>query len=384
MWQVLTMTEFCKPLSAQRGASLVEFSIVGLSVILVGLFSLQMGFLYHAKTTLNYAVFEAARTGAVNNASMSSIRSELGIRLAPLEGGDGSYEKALLAMTKSVLRMNDPFNTKVTILNPTLAAFKDWSIKDPDTGKRFIPVNHLRHQRYDIGPHSGLSLRDATILKLQVVHGVDLRVPIVGKLMALPMQWLDAANAVYYLRGKWPIQSVATVRMQSDAFEEEILKSANNDKADSSGEGDGPIDVAAAGPATDVDSGPKDELAGGLAGGMADESDPEPDREQGDEEDSGDRADNTDEPQDEPDNEVAQGGQADPQAVDEDETGPDFTDSVEDDTSDIAQGSPATDHNCEDNVLVPPSVAAHRSSSPPAVQLMSTSRYREILAQQDK
>ena len=211
----------------QRGASLVEFSIIALSVVLVGLFTLQLGLLYHAKTTLNYAVFEAARAGAVNNAKMSAIREELGIRLAPLQGGDGTRNSALAAIARSTLYLNDPINTRIAILNPTPAAFRDWAVRDQGSGQRFIPVNHLRHQSYDIGAHSGLSLRDATLLKLQVTHGVDLRVPVVGKLMTGAMRWIDIGNAVYYLRDKWPIQSVATVRMQSDALEAEILSSAN-------------------------------------------------------------------------------------------------------------------------------------------------------------
>ena len=220
------------------GASLVEFSIIGFTMVLIGLFTLQIGLLYHAKTTLNYAVFEAARTGAVNNASISAMRFELGTRLAPLEGGDGSAGAAFKASLKSTLRVVDPFNTRITILNPTKAAFQDWAIRDAQSGKRIIPVNHLRHQEYTVGDQSGLSLRDATLLKIQVTHGVELKVPVVGKLMTSAMLKVDPANALFYLRGKWPLQSVAVVRMQSDALEEEVLSSAS-----SSGGGGGAVVV---------------------------------------------------------------------------------------------------------------------------------------------
>ena len=108
----------------QQGASLVEFSIIGLTMVMIGLFTLQIGLLYHAKTTLNYAVFEAARTGAVNNASISAMRFELGTRLAPLEGGDGSASAAFEAGIKSSLKVIDPLNTRIDILNPTKAAFQ--------------------------------------------------------------------------------------------------------------------------------------------------------------------------------------------------------------------------------------------------------------------
>lgn len=247
----------------QRGASLVEFSIIGLSVILVGLFTLQLGLIYHAKTTLNYAVFEAARAGAVNNASMSAIRTELGIRLAPLQGGDGTRNKALAAIAKSSLKVLDPLNTSIVILNPTRAAFRDWAILDPDSGQRFIPVNHLRHQSYEVGSHSGLSLRDANLLKLHVTHGVDLRVPVVGKLMATAMQWIDLKNAVFYAREKWPLQSVATVRMQSDVFEAEILKSASSGGTAGGGPDGGGTGASTGGDGTGSGGG----FEGGLAGG---------------------------------------------------------------------------------------------------------------------
>ena len=223
----------------QQGASLVEFAIIGLMIVLVGLFTLQIGLLYHGKITLNYAVFEAARTGAVNNASMSAMRNELGRRLAPLEGGDGSSGKAIAAVAKSSLRVNDPVNTRIVILNPTYAAFTDWAIQDSESGKRIIPVNHLRHQEYTIGRQSGLSVRDATLLKVQVTHGLDLRVPVVDKLMTVPMKWIDPVNAAFYLRGKWPLQSVATVRMQSDVLEEEILKTASSPSGSGTGTGTG-------------------------------------------------------------------------------------------------------------------------------------------------
>ena len=230
-----------RPRQSQSGATVVEFSIVALSVMLVALFSLQIGLLYHAKTVLNYAVFEAARTGAVNNASMDAMRTELGLRLAPLQGGDGSRGKALEAGVSSSLKVLDPFNTQIAVLNPTLSAFDDWAVDDPDSGERFIPVNQLRHQSYDIGQQSGLSLRDATLLKIQVTHGVDLHVPVAGKLLVNAMRWIDIGNAQYYLRGKWPVKAVATVRMQSDSFESEIRQSASVEQTS-----DGDLDIAQA------------------------------------------------------------------------------------------------------------------------------------------
>ena len=70
-------------------------------LLLLGLSTLQAILIYHGKSTLNYATFEAARTGAVNHAQEGAMRHELGIRLAPLQGGDGSTERAATAILKA-------------------------------------------------------------------------------------------------------------------------------------------------------------------------------------------------------------------------------------------------------------------------------------------
>ena len=325
----------------QSGASLVEFSIVGLSVILVGLFTLQLGLIYHAKTTLNYAVFEAARSGAVNNASMSAIRDELGFRLAPLQGGDGTRQRALFAVTKSTLSMKDPVNTKVVILNPTRAAFKDWSVRDQVSGERFIPSNHLRHQSYAIGTNSGLSLRDANLLKVQVTHGVDLRVPVVGKLMSGPMKWIDSANAAYYVQGKWPIQSVATVRMQSDSFESEILKSASSN-AGSANQGSGGIN---------------DDVVSESTSGLGAQTDEETDNEHSSE---NDHSDNSEYPITDSSTDDANAGQ--------------LTDEG------LGPKPPSIPLDCNEYELAVFAVASSGLSSDMHQGLINTSRFRELIA----
>lgn len=204
------------------GASLTEFIVAAPIVMLIGMATVQAALIYHGKTTLNYATFEAARTGAVNHAQVKLMRRELGLRLAPVQGGDGTMEKASLAMAKSIVESERPDITRLEILNPTLEAFDDWGIHSQTTHHRVIPNNHLRHKSHEIGSASGLTLRDANLLKLKVTYGLDLKVPVVGKLFALAMMEIDSDNAHLYLRNKFPLTSVATVRMQSEAWEQEI------------------------------------------------------------------------------------------------------------------------------------------------------------------
>ncbi len=143
----------------QSGASLAEFSIITPVVLILGMGTVQAGLIYHGKSTLNYATFEAARNGAVNNAQLDVMRQELGLRLAPLQGGDGSAASALVAITKSKIMVNDPIGTRVKVLNPTTAAFDDWGVNSSEFNRRVLPNAHLRHRDHTIGATSGLSLR---------------------------------------------------------------------------------------------------------------------------------------------------------------------------------------------------------------------------------
>ncbi len=211
----------------QNGASLTEMVIVSPVLLLFGLSTVQAGLIYHGKTTINYATFEAARSGAVNHGQVDVMRKELGIRLAPLEGGDGSAERAASAISRSVIKALNPVTTRVKIISPSVEAFEDWKITDED-GREVIPNSHLRHIHGELaraGSVSGLTLRDANLLKVEVTHGLELKVPIVNRMISKAMSELDPANEVFYARNMLPIKSVATVRMQSELWKDEVLAS---------------------------------------------------------------------------------------------------------------------------------------------------------------
>ena len=55
--------------SAQLGQAMLEFLIVAPVFILIIFGAMQTALIFSAKTSLNYAVFQAARVGAVNNAT---------------------------------------------------------------------------------------------------------------------------------------------------------------------------------------------------------------------------------------------------------------------------------------------------------------------------
>src|SRR5699024_11101366 len=63
--------------SAGAGQALPEFLVVVPVVLFLLLLDFQMVLIYRAKTVLDYAAFEAARAGAVANASMDAMKDGL-------------------------------------------------------------------------------------------------------------------------------------------------------------------------------------------------------------------------------------------------------------------------------------------------------------------
>ncbi|MBT3028542.1 MAG: pilus assembly protein, partial [Candidatus Thiodiazotropha sp. (ex Ctena orbiculata)] len=83
------------------------------ALLLMGLGGLQTALLFDAKMVINSATFEAARKGAVTHAQSEPMRRELGLRLAPLFGGDGSAERAISAITRASLDAQDSRFTEI-------------------------------------------------------------------------------------------------------------------------------------------------------------------------------------------------------------------------------------------------------------------------------
>ncbi len=250
--------------SDQSGATLAEFAIIAPVVMFIGMTTVQAGLIYHGKTTLNYATFEAARTGATNNAQLAMMRKELGLRLAPIEGGDGSAPSAMLAIAKSSAAVLDQSSTRIKVMNPTTAAFVDWGIDSQEFNRRVLPNSHLRHREHTVGSESGLSLRDANLLKIEVTHGIDLEVPFVNTLISQAMLLVDPEHASYYLRKQFPLKSVATVRMQSEAWEDEIILAALPPEVD-------PEEPTGVVPVADLLNPPTDSPDDGLSEGECEE-----------------------------------------------------------------------------------------------------------------
>ncbi|MEK8031080.1 TadE family protein [Ideonella sp. DXS29W] len=184
----------------QRGVSMVEFVIVFPVAALFVLTLIQVGFIYMAKSTLNNATFMAARAGALNNANMTVITDALKRGLIPFYQ-DSSITNDVQRMTLAYMNPNPlrnsvltdafgpkPWRTQVTLLSPSSDTFADYGVRDNVKRVTYIPNDNLQYRRQDItgagtsiaGSRSKVNIRDANLLKLKVVYGYELKVPLVG------------------------------------------------------------------------------------------------------------------------------------------------------------------------------------------------------------
>lgn len=208
----------------QYGSAIVEATIA-LPVLLVVILALiQFGFVYQAKATLNHAALQAARAGAVSNATPAAIRHGLAQGLAPLSSPDASLQ----GLAESVARLESQLLTdaRIRILNPTREAFDDLAV-DADS-VRELPNDRLHARDTQPGASGGLNIQDANLLRVEVTYGYELKVPLIGgfisRLLGLTHD-SDAFHRQLLRRTRLPITSTATVRMQSPLRFSELLVS---------------------------------------------------------------------------------------------------------------------------------------------------------------
>lgn len=214
--------------NAQRGAALVEFLVVAPLLLLITLGMLQFGLVFHAKSNINLAAFEAARHGALKNADPAAIRNAYARALIPSYGGGQSA--AELAGSRAKASAEVAIATRIEILNPTKESFADFAVMR--AGKKVIPNDSLSFRSTALGATSGQHIQDANLLKLRVTHGYKPPVPLVGALMVRLLAQADklagagdAFRAALLAQGRLPIVAQATVRMQSDALDSGSLVS---------------------------------------------------------------------------------------------------------------------------------------------------------------
>jgi Flp pilus assembly protein TadG len=203
----------------ERGVAIAE-TVIALPILLALILGIiQFALIYEAKATLNHATLLAARAGAVEHAQPQAILSGLARGLVPLYSPDSSfqgYQSTLARVTAAVAG-----DARVRILNPTREAFADFS--EEVEGVREIPNDRLHVRSTALGTQSGLNIQDANLLRVQVMYGYELNVPLVNWFITRTLlafdgdDGYDAFERQLLRRTRLPILSTSTVRMHTPA-----------------------------------------------------------------------------------------------------------------------------------------------------------------------
>lgn len=220
------MSRICWRLRPRRndsGQSMVE-TIYALPLIGgILLATLQIGLIYWAKSTLDYAAFQAARTGSLHHADTDAMKEEMVRALTPLFTVD-TVGQTLGNDTIAGYNVVDSTERKeidIAIINPTSAAFEGLAkyVTYPGGGRttREIPNTSLIYRNESGG---GMSIQDANLLKIKVTYNFRLIVPFVNTIICTFYNANLAATGstpedCYDSNFRLPLVSTATVRMQT-------------------------------------------------------------------------------------------------------------------------------------------------------------------------
>ncbi|WP_049724071.1 TadE/TadG family type IV pilus assembly protein [Gilvimarinus polysaccharolyticus] len=174
-----------------RGQAMVEFIII-IPVLLLLIFgAIQIAFIYSAKTTLNYATFQAARVAATNNGTYSSLRRGLIRGMAPLFTSNaslGDMRDDISAGVESGGTRRDAIYevdnfTRFIRINPTSAMINAGGFGEPTAdGIIALPNDNLMYRPSNVTVDD-VNIQDANLLKIRVQYCYKLMVPLVNRII---------------------------------------------------------------------------------------------------------------------------------------------------------------------------------------------------------
>jgi len=214
----------------QRGQAMTEYIIVFPLMLLILGATLQFALLYHAKIQLNYAAFEAAREGALNNAQQWTMRAGLVRGMVPLYTHDDGRGWLRWARGKAWDDINSG-KVRIDLVNPSAESFADHGIDAEYFGDTvfMIPNDHLTYRDASVKSNSNQSIQDANLLKVRVMYCYEMQVPfanrVINSLLRLGSS-VASGNATVgaATMAEWQIQGTPAFDAPSGSFESECLK----------------------------------------------------------------------------------------------------------------------------------------------------------------
>lgn len=170
--------------SLQAGQGMTEYIIVFPVMLLLLFGTLQFALLYHAKIQLNYAAFEAAREGALNNAQPWALQAGLVRGLVPLHTHNAGRGWLRWARGK-VWGEIDQNRIRIDVINPSPESFDDHGIDAEYFGEQvyMIPNDHLMYRDATVKSNSNQTIQDANLLKIRVLYCYEMHVPFVNRVI---------------------------------------------------------------------------------------------------------------------------------------------------------------------------------------------------------
>ncbi|MCW4454364.1 pilus assembly protein [Flavobacterium sp. MXW15] len=218
------------PRRYQRGQSLVEFCIVVPAFLFLILVTLQFILIYRAKSTLDYATFQAARKGALAGADKGKMKTALANGMVPLFATSPDAGGVATALVKAQADVR--LFANLDVISPTPQAWTEHRERQHD-GRYALPNDSLAFRRNTVGS-SNLSVQDANILKIKVTYHYPLIVPFAdrvivglsklvtgGESYAPPSMLVEEPVSGHR---RLPIESYAVVRMQSPIHDQANLR----------------------------------------------------------------------------------------------------------------------------------------------------------------
>jgi hypothetical protein len=214
---------------------MVEFIIVTPVMLLLVFGTLQFAFLYHAKTALNYASFQTAREGAVNQAHMAIMENAFARNMAAIYTNDDNMTEVTDARDRIRQEIAAGF-VRIEVINPTGDMFSAFGVDPDGDGTLEIPNDNLMYRPVTREPLSNATVQDANLLKLRITYCYPMFVPYVNRALAIMLTQAPdpdtcvgcsgtfSATGTFERNcldnGRFPLNAQAIVRMQSAVNED--------------------------------------------------------------------------------------------------------------------------------------------------------------------
>lgn len=230
----------------QRGAGLVEATVVWPLFFFVVLLIVQAGLVFHARSSVNYALHEAARAGTVGHARIETINAAFQRAMLPYHGGGRSVDELRQSATRAAADLTAAA-VRIEILSPTQESFDDYASPRAQQALQAdepvipnVALDVLRCPRDRPGCNhdparnrSGQTLADANLLKLRVTYGIPAakQVPLAGRFYTWALARSGAVDDDAFARalvadGRIPVIGHTLMRMQSDAIRNTAMASS--------------------------------------------------------------------------------------------------------------------------------------------------------------